>query len=223
MPSVIANERGSNHCWKQWCVHWIVVYACIAISGTGVNYLQHRATEGESPVCDPHILVYGVHCSSNVPLDWNANGCEISSKYWHMSETDRKHVPWGSCEKNFENIVIRTWPRCSSMDIVCGYGKIVMGTGMHDCLTSVRCVCTTWCIFLCMQTSARCIIQGLTRCSHAPVWRMRLVRYCIGHYTQFAAVRNIGYVDLHVVRWLCWRAHAMHVCVYELLLVDATC
>ena len=106
-----------------------------------------------------------------------------------MSETDREHVPWGSCEKNFENIVIRTWPRCSSMDIVCGYGKIVTGTDMHDCLTSVWCVCTTWCIFLCMQTGARCIIQGLTQCSHAPVWRMRLVRYCIGHYTQFAAVR----------------------------------
>ena len=105
-----------------------------------------------------------------------------------MSETDRKHVPWGSCEKNFENIVIRTWPRCSSMDIVCGYGKIVMGAYMNNCLKTIRCVCTMWCIFLCMQTNVRYISQRHVCCSHSLAWRMHMMRYCIVHCTHVAAL-----------------------------------
>ena len=42
-----------------------------------------------------------------------------------MPEADRKQVPWGSREKNFENIVIWTWVRCSIADVVCGYFEIV--------------------------------------------------------------------------------------------------
>ena len=168
-------------------MHWIVVYACTAIRGAGENYLQHRANEGESPVCDLHTSIYGVHCSSNVPLEWNANGCHISSKCWHMSETDRKHVPWGSCEKNFENIVIRTCPRCSSMDIVCGYGKIVTGAVINNCAKETCCVCTAWCIFLRMWTIVRYVGQRCVVCSHSHTWRMHIMKCHIAQSAQTAA------------------------------------
>ena len=105
-----------------------------------------------------------------------------------MSETDRKHVPWGSCEKNFENIVIRTWPRCRCMDIVCVHCKIVMGTAMHSCLKSIRCVCTTWCIFLWMQTSALYISKRYVWCSHSHAWRMHIMQYSVVHYIIAAAL-----------------------------------
>ena len=109
-----------------------------------------------------------------------------------MSETDRKHVPWGSCEKNFENIVIRTWPRCSSMDIVCECGKIVMGVYMNNWLKLIRCVCTTWCIFLCMQTNVRYISQCRVCCSHSLAWRMHTMRYSIVHCTHVAALHAVS-------------------------------
>ena len=126
MPSVIANEQGLCHITNHCCVHWIVVYVCIASYCAVGTCLQHRATEGDRPVCDLLDSIYGVYYLSSIPLDWNVNGWYASSKHWHMSEADRKHVPWGSCEKNFENIVIRTWIRCIAMELVCGCVEIVI-------------------------------------------------------------------------------------------------
>ena len=106
-----------------------------------------------------------------------------------MSETDRKHVPWGSCEKNFEHIVIRTWPRCRCRDIVCVHCKIVTGTGIHRGVDiALVCVRTTWCIFLWMQTSVPYISKRYVWCNHSLAWWMHITQYSIVHYIQAAAL-----------------------------------
>ena len=122
---------------------------CIVNVWAGLFDLQYRASKGDSPVHDLPAIVYGMHYLNSIPPDWNVNWCYISPKFWHMSETDRTYVPWGSCEKNFENIVIWTWIRYSVTDVVCAlrdcYMCIFVFRDELKCYTWIRC-CTLWCI-----------------------------------------------------------------------------
>ena len=138
-----------------------------------------------------------------------------------MSESDRKQVPWGSYEKNFENIVIRTWHRCSSMYVACGYGKIVAGTIIRKrvCM-HLMCVCTMRCIYPCMHAIVWRIIYRHAHCSHSCTWRMCTAQCCIGHCTH-----NTAGCYQCVVMFPCYKraTHRIHVWHSYVYVWDATC
>ena len=71
------------------------------------------AREGECPFRIMTIWMYGRHCASRILSDLIAKGWYNSSAHLYMSEFGSKQVPWGSCEKNFGNIVTRAFNRYS--------------------------------------------------------------------------------------------------------------
>lgn len=117
-----------------------------------------------------------------------------------MSESDSKQVPWGSCEKNFENIVIRTWPRYSSMNIVCGHGKIVSGMCTHCGRRPNVCVYIMWCFFPYMQPHVRCIMY-----CHVPGTPAHGGGPCMTWYCISRCERHVAMCHQHIVRRPCFR------------------
>ena len=93
-----------------------------------------------------------------------------------MPEADREQVPWGSCEKNFENIVIRTWIRRRYMDIVCGAAEIVtveLTCAAPSLLLPVPFYesCIQWCISPGVPRNAICCRHVLVYCGQAHPWQ----------------------------------------------------
>ena len=93
-----------------------------------------------------------------------------------MPEADREQVPWGSCEKNFENIVIRTWIRRNYMDIVCDTAEIVaveLTCAAPSLLLSVLFYesYNKWCISPGVPRYAICCRHVLVYCSQAHPWQ----------------------------------------------------
>ena len=95
------------HSSGQCVVHMLHQSSCRS------NTFATLAMEGDRPFSDYHTFNYGMHCMSRILLDLNAKGWYNSSVRVYMSEFDSKQVPWGSYEKNFGNIVIRAFSRCS--------------------------------------------------------------------------------------------------------------
>ena len=132
-----------------------------------------------------------------------------------MPEADREQVPWGSCEKNFENIVIRTWIRCNSMDIVCDAAEIVT-VGFTCADPSLLFPApfyesyNQWCISPGVPCNAICCRCVLVYCSQAHPWQTCMSVFSvlpsfIVQYTDCAISRSGAGCDrmLAVCVWQC--------------------
>ena len=96
---------------------WCMLNCCVHVNCSRCLRAQQFATIGKVGLPPRKKFLFVAYCTCNygksrIRLDSNANWWYTSSKVWYMPETDSKQVPWGKYEKNFGNIIIRSWSLC---------------------------------------------------------------------------------------------------------------
>ena len=140
-----------------------------------------------------------------------------------MPEADRKQVPWGSCEKNFENIVIWTWIRCNAMDIECCVGEIVVVIKMRP-VANIR-LCCMCCGFKqptmhLVMCATRCALQQMYMCIVQSTQQMTDIHICMERCTHYVICKYTGGCNINA--GIC-HTNVFIVCTYNrlaLLYVD---